>query len=115
MRRTKLIKYSILFDTEIIRYAKACCFSSAQDNFMMIPTSFIVINPSSVINDHNEDAYTCQSAALNLDGDSPLCARTASLISDTANCLETQPVEFHCRVITVLMQILVGLLNNLLL
>lgn len=82
---------------------------------MMISTSFIVINPSSVINDHNEDAYTCQSAALNLDGGSPLCAITASLISDTANCLETQPVEFHCRVITVLMQILVGLLNNLLL
>ncbi|XP_070044816.1 CST complex subunit CTC1 isoform X3 [Nicotiana tomentosiformis] len=79
---------------------------SAQDNFMMISTSFIVINPSSVINDHNEDAYTCQSAALNLDGGSPLCAITASLISDTANCLETQPVEFHCRVVAIYVLVL---------
>lgn len=72
---------------------------------MLIPTSFIVINPSSLINDPSSDAYTYKSAALDLDGGSPFYANTASLIADTVSCLVTQQVEFHCRVTTVLMQI----------
>lgn len=78
-------------------------FSSLQNNFMLLPTSFIVINPSSLINDHNDDAHTSKSAALDLDGGSLFCANTTSLISDAVSCVETQPVEFHCRVTIVLL------------
>ncbi|KAJ8531950.1 hypothetical protein K7X08_011873 [Anisodus acutangulus] len=78
----------------------------AQDNFMLIPTSFIVINPSSLINDDSDDAHTNKSAALDLDGGSPFCAITASLISDIASCLPTQPVELHCRVVAIYVLVL---------
>ncbi|MCD9643433.1 hypothetical protein HAX54_030900 [Datura stramonium] len=79
---------------------------SAQDSFMLIPTSFIVINPSSLINDHSDDAHTYKSAALDLDGSSPFCTNTASLISDTVRFLATQPVEFHCRVVAIYVLVL---------
>ncbi|KAJ8532417.1 hypothetical protein K7X08_012340 [Anisodus acutangulus] len=59
---------------------------SAQDNFMLIPASFIVIKPSSLINDDSDDAHTYKPAASDLDGGSPFCAITASPISDTARC-----------------------------
>ncbi|CAN4085042.1 unnamed protein product [Withania somnifera] len=74
---------------------------SAQDNFMLIPTSFIAINSSSLINSHGYDIHTSKSAALDLDGGSPFCANAASLISDTVSCLATRPVEFHCRVVAI--------------
>ncbi|XP_049358692.1 CST complex subunit CTC1 isoform X2 [Solanum verrucosum] len=79
---------------------------SAQDNFMLIPTSFIVINPSSLINDHSVDPHTYKSAALDLDGGSPFYANTASLIADTVSCLATQQVEFHCRVVAIYVLVL---------
>ncbi|XP_055824951.1 CST complex subunit CTC1 isoform X3 [Solanum dulcamara] len=79
---------------------------SAQDNFMLIPTSFIVINPSSLINDQSDDAHTYKSAALDLDGGSPFYANTASLIADTVSCLATQQVEFHCRVMAIYVLVL---------
>ncbi|XP_027774178.1 CST complex subunit CTC1-like isoform X5 [Solanum pennellii] len=79
---------------------------SVQDNFMLIPTFFIVINPSSLINDDSVDAHTYKSAALDLDGGSPIYANTASLIADTVSCLETQQVEFHCRVVAIYVLVL---------
>ncbi|KAF3634880.1 hypothetical protein FXO38_24920 [Capsicum annuum] len=79
---------------------------SLQNNFMLLPTSFIVINPSSLINDHNDDAHTSKSAALDLDGGSLFCANTTSLISDAVSCVETQPVEFHCRVVAIYVLVL---------
>ncbi|XP_060190180.1 CST complex subunit CTC1 isoform X2 [Lycium barbarum] len=71
---------------------------SAQENFMLIPASFIVINPSSLINDdRDDDAHTYKSAALDLDGGSPFCAITASLISDTVVAIYVLVLEYNTK------------------
>ncbi|KAA8537704.1 hypothetical protein F0562_027306 [Nyssa sinensis] len=77
-----------------------------QNELLLTPASFIVINYVKVVNYHLSDKCCNPSAASGLHGAGFRDTVPSGLISEIIQCLECKPMQFHCRVVAVYILVL---------
>ncbi|KAF8404935.1 hypothetical protein HHK36_009830 [Tetracentron sinense] len=77
-----------------------------QHELMLTPVSFIVINSIKEVNHHFSDRNFYPWSGADICNDALMDTVSSGLISEIIQCLESKPMQFHCRVVAINMLLL---------